>query len=772
MKLKSLFVLLGVILCASTFFVACSDDDDDLPNYRAGNYHYDVTLVNDNYSMEMDIDSVGSEIIEIENLPEWISMKQLKFDKEGHPIMKIDVQADPRGKSREADVVLKTKGGDNINLSFFQSMVYSTLGFQSNDQSGFDYSNWFAVEEIQIYDKNLNALRTVNLPWASISQTAMPEEYCSVNKQPDKWKLCFNTCSNPNLPDSQMFGLFNIQTHLMRVYVYFDEAPTDATSCFFVVNTNNKSSAILTSESMPWAVSMEKAKENESLWHFPSELIDKSPVSGSSTVIPPVCGNLQGSINRGWVAFDIKMFSNYNNIKDIAKFSNSKICLSMLACQITNTTGTQDFSKLSMKSDSINVVSPGSSTKCASLTCKALGNLFSGVASTIANSITTFSINKDAGIATAAIGGAGVACNFVSDCIDAGDAAHDNVAYSMIMDFHFSGETKINTKSITYKSNNFAPITMTIGEMFKYLIAYKAPQRHVVQKENNESETINLGIWNLVKDPIIYVSKDVLLYNESTYGTEYYSDGTTISSIGSDENLRYASFLDPSSIQVFINDDLSMFPHDKVKNIEIVGYDFVFCNTSFWKPDIFYDYYSIQNEKMCLTTENNSWNNIFIGDSKSMRLVECNDKNLLLDPEKGKLTYKTMAYLADGLKDNGYTFKYGGVYSDFIEELASYNVIYSPIVYVPRNENGLYPVKSYFSNIGVAVYVKFDIDDIHYQYARRFLPKIKTFGKSDIAGIRNNINNFNKTTADGLSADYKLFDQEKAKALKILKMAE
>ncbi len=771
MKIKSILLLLGVLLFSPTLFVACSDDDDDLPKYIAGNYHYDVIVLNNDYSLQINLDSVKSEVTEITNLPEWIKMEQLSFDQKGHPIMKIDVQADPRGKSRDSEVVLKTKGGDVVNLSFTQSYKYSNLGFHS-DNSGFDVTNWFEVEEINIYDRHLNALRSVNLPWASRAPTAMPAEYRKVNKNHDLWKLCFNTCSDPNLPDTQMFGLFNINNHTLRVYVYFMETPSNATTCYFVVSVDKGNSAILSGDNLNWAIPMDVAQNR---WNMPTDsLIENIPVNMSSTIIAPVCGNLTGSISPGWVAFDIPLTSTFNTVNDIITNQNTDITISLLSCDITNTTGTQDFSEIKMKDDNIEIKSPGSSTKRTSLGLAAAGNFLQGVGGLVANTAMTGATGAGAGgaAAVAIIGGAGLIFNLASDCIEADEAGKDQIAYTMSLDFQFSGKTKINTQSITYRGNNFTPITMNIGSLFEYMIAYKSKSRRSPQKDSGTNEKINFGVWNLVKTPTIYVSKDVLFYNESKYGTEYNSDGSTITSFGNDENLRYASFLDPSSIQVYINDDTSMFPHDDVKNVQVVAYDFMYEDTSYDSPDIFYNYYKISNEELRLTTEDDSWNYIFTGDSKSMRLVECNDKDLLLDPENGKLTYKTMRYLADDLGNTGYTFKYGGVYSDFPNEIAPYNAFFSPIVYVPRNSNGLYPVKNHFANLGVAVVVTFDIGDRQYCFARRFLPEIKMFSNSDISGIRNKINNFNNKTSDGLSADYKLFDKEKAKALRVLSLVE
>lgn len=769
MKLKSIFFLMGVILCASIFFVACSDDDDNVSDYNPGRYQYDVILMNEDYIMEMELDSVTSDITEIKDLPDWIRIRQSETDEEGHPVIKIKVQAEERGKAREADVMLKTKGGDRVKLSFIQSMVYSTLGFHTGEQSDFNPENWFEVDEIDIYDRHINALRTVGLPWADPAPTAMPDDYRNVNKSHDLWQLCFNTCSNPNLPDTQMFGLFNKCNHTMRVFVYFIETPTDATTCYFVVSVP-KNSAILAGDNLNWAIPLDVATSN---WVSPTQnLIQNMPVNLSSVVIPPVCGNIRGSLSPGWVAFDIKLSSSFENIEDILTKTSSHVQFSLLSCDITNTTGTQDFSNITMKSDEIKIMSPGSSTKRAALGCAAAGNFLQGITTSVANGVTIGQASGPAGIVLGIVQGLGVCCNLASDCINADDAGKDQVAYTMTMDFHFGGKTEINTQSITYKGNNFTPITMSIGEMFKYLLYNKAPKRQSPQKGNSADEKINFGIWNLAQSPTIYVSKDVLFYNESQYGTDYNSDGNTIESFGKDEKLRYASFLDPSSIQVYINEDLTMFPHDKVKNLEVTAYDFIYEDNSFDRPDMFYDLYKIKNDKMCLTTEDNSWNYIFNGDSKSMQLVECDDKNLLLDPSNGKLTYKTMQYLADDLENIGYTFKYGGVYSDFPDELASYNAIYDPIIYVPRSENGLYPVKPNFANLGVAVVISFDIDDMHYSFARRFLPEIKTFSKSDISNIRNRINNYNQKTKDGLNADFKLFDKEKAKALRILDLVK
>ena len=768
MKIKSLLLLLGALFVSSTFFVACSDDDDDLPNYRAGNYHYDVIVLNDDYSMEMDLDSVASEVTEIEHLPDWISLKQLKFDKDGHPIMKIDVQSDPRGKARDADVKLKTKGGDIVKLSFSQSARYSSLGFQGNGT--FDVTNWYNATEINIYDKNLDKMVPVNLPWADPAETSIPDEFRMITKNHDKWTLCFNTCSNSNLRNTQMFGMFNKETQTLRVFKYFDNPPTDATTCYFVVSTSS-SSSILNSDNLQWGIPIDKAKSTLSI---PTDsLVKNMPKFKSAIVVPPLCGNDQGTISAGWCAFDVPFTTAFKDKDDILKLADTNIGLHMLACEITNTTGNIDFSQLHMIDKDIQIKSPASDAKIAAASLSVVGNLLTGLCSTAGSAVGAGAASGGFGIATGIVGCIGNVVNVGTDIANAVAASEDEV-YTMSLDFHFEGETKLNTQSITYKGNGFADLTISIGSLFEYLLDSKAPARRAPQKENSK-KIYNFGIWNLAQTPTIYVSKDALFYNESTYGTDYNSDGQTISSFGSDENLRYASFLDPSSIQVYINDDTDIFPHDKVKNLEVTGYSFVYSNNPFTRPDIFYNYYGVNNDQICLTTEDDSWNYIFTdNDSKSMRLIEYDDKDLLLDKDAGadNMKYKTVGYFGKDVELTGYTFKYAGCTTDLTGELSGYDAVYDPIVYVPRNSNGLYPVKSNFANLGVVVLIKFEIGDETYVYSRRYLPEIKTFGKTDVASIRNRINGFNKKTYDGLDANYILFDKEKAKALKILSLVE
>ena len=770
MKFKSFSLLFGILSFTSSLFISCSDDDDDVPTNRNRSFYYDVVLMNDDYSMQMCIDSVVSDISEITNAPEWVSIEQVGTDENGHPLIQFDVAAEPHGDARDAYVMLTTHSGDKVKMTLMQSLVYSTLGMHDSDDSNFNASNWYEQESINIYYKPDNSLREVYLPWADMAPTAIPEEMCKVNKNPDDWKLCFNTCSNSRLPNNQMFGLFNMNNHTMRIFVYFDETPSDATTCYFVVSTSGGSSAILSGDNLNWSIPLDVAKSN---WNVSESMINGMPTDMSSVVVPPICGNTRGSLSPGWVAFDIKLSSSLSTINDIITNPKTRVTLSLLSCDITNTEGTQDFSDIAMKADNIKIMSPGSSTKRTSMGFAAAGNFCQGLSGIIANTAMTGATGAGTGgaIAVAVAGGIGLVSNLVSDCIEADEAGKDQVAYEMSMDFHFSGKTKINTQSITYKGNNFTPVSMTISEMFKYLLYYKSlsTKHRSPLKADDPDEKLNFGIWNIVESPIIYVSKDVLFYNESpSPGTEYNSDGETITSYGKDENLRYASFLDPSSIKLYINDDLSMFAHDHVKNVKVIGYDFIYADTTYTTPDVFYDYYKLTHEKVRLTSEDDSWNNIFIDDDKSMRLVEYDDKNLLLDPENGKLSYNTMKYLSKDMDKMGYTMKYGGVSSDLPTELSSYNAIFSPIIYVPRNSNGFYPVESDFANLGVVVYLSFEVNGQIYNFARRYLPKIKLFGKDDIDAIRNKINNFEKKTYDGLDADYILYDKEKAKALRVL----
>ena len=761
-------LVMAAVAIVGVFCLAGCANEDNISSYVPRNFHYSLNVMNDDYSEQMVIDSVNVDVSSISNLPDWLTIKQVGTDDEGHPIVEIGVKASNRGEARDAQVVLKTKNGDMVNMSFVQSMLFSTLGFQGSNQT-FNPATWYKMDTIQVYDKKTDHLVGVNLPWAPMSETALPEEYINVNKMPEKWALCFNTCNNVGVRNTNMFGLFNLETHLMRIYVYFDEAPSNATTSYFVVKVGSNQSAVLLGENLSWSIPIEVAKGN---WKLPQDaIINNSPLTLSDLVVPPVCGNANGTINPGWVAFDIPFSSAFNSLEgitDILSNLETKLNISLIACEYSETTGTQDFRNLLMKSDTIEVISPGSPAKCAKGVISAIGNAGMGVTSVLSNVVCSGKINPGVGITNAIAGGIGVVCNLATDIWSAVDAHSDQVEYTMNMSFHFAGETTINTKTIKYVATNFAPLTVKVGQMFKDYLDYIA-----VQKASTDTiKTVNLGVWNLVQTPTIYVSKDVLFYNESPYGADYSSDGTTVTTLGKDENLRYASFLDPTSLRVFINNDLSFFPHNKVDSVEVVGYDYVSVSIPYVHPDIYYNYFAIKNDLITLTTEDDSWSSIFMGDAKSMRLVECSDKNLLLDPDKGVLSEKKVAYKFGDLDSLYYNFTYKGTSSGFPKELSDYDVIYSPIVGVPRNVNGLYPVRAYLGHMGVVVYVRIKIGDKSYSYARRFLPAVKTFGRSEISEIRDRLINFEHKTAEGLKAQYVLYEQEKNKALRILDLIE
>ena len=761
-------LMLTLLIGLPVVLAGCHDNDDEF-NY-VGEYNYSVCVMNADYSMQVVLDSVNSQVSSISADDDWVKCSDEGFDDEGHPIVKLDVKGSEDGKKRETELRLHMADQHLVRLQVKQSMFYSSKDWdRANADTSFTYNNWYDEKKttIIVTDEKGNPFE-VYLPWASGANTSMPADYLNVNEYYAEWRLCFNFCNDKFAGNHNMFGLFNINTQIMRIYVYFFEPPSAASRSYFEVSMKDSVSAIIASDNLCWGLDMETAKNGK--W---KQALRNNNGYPYSIIIPPICGNENATINAGWVAFDIPMNTFVGNIDDALHHLDRKINITLHSATVTETKATQDFSKLLLNSKDIKVISPGSASKCAKAVASTVFEGLKGLGDIITSIATT--PNAQAGALAGVIKGIGLLGNVGLGISDAANAAKDQVAYKMEMEFNFSGETEINATSITLTANSFGGITMYVGTMFEEMLK----ELRIIDKNESYSplkkidlKKLDLGIWNLAETPTIYVSEDIL-FRTSDLGTAYNCDGENVSAFGGDEGLIYASFLDPSSIKLVLNTNENFYPYSKVDSIKLIGYDFVIQLTPYNYDDPYYTYFNTPNEYVTLTTETDSWNNIFTGnDSKSMRLVPINHKELLLDMTQKPEYVDSIPYnTADSL---GFMYKIGGIKSNFgTDLLRPYECVYSPFIYVPHNSQHIYPNKAPLGHVGVVAVLELQVAGKKYFYARRFLPKIEILKKENIKALRQKMDNFRMKDYNNLKAvNYTLFDKQKAKAERIIQIIQ
>lgn len=759
--MKTRLITLTMAAMVAVLLPLCmgSCNNDTPTPYVPGEYHYSKHFMNDDYTERMVLDCVTSSVTDIQKCPDWLEVKADGKDDSDHPVLSITVSQSEDGREQSGEFIVKTDAGDKIFVAVSQSAYLDRLD-NENAESVFNQKTWRTRTTIPILFEN--GKKDINLPWSELSNTNLPARYCYPNKDTVDWKLAFNTCEVQGVQNTHMFGLWDANSQLLRIYVYLTDIPdASATSYYVVVKVQNASGQpVVDPSTTGWMPTDPQMNES---WSTTINANVPTPKQ-NQLYIPPISGNTTGTLNPGWICYEL-------NYKGLSKVSgNEKIDFTMEALSISNIKGTATTTGV-MRSmaDSCFITAPGNHLKAVSIGLNAGGQFCSSIASTIANVATASQGGKYAAIATGVFGGIGALFSLAGGITDAA-AAEENTTSSMVMNFNINETTSITMSSSAVHGTNLPAIGMTYSYMFGGVVndIKKTPANHKVRADAM-LPIKQLGVWNLKSSPVIYVAEDALFFNNKNASYYAYADDDYIANeSNSDENLRYATFLDPSSLQLVLNDDKNIFPLDDVTDIKLVAYDFVYAEDSYtMSAEPYFNFYHMTTPKFNLTTETSMLNEVLDGDDKSVRLVECSDSELMLDPTVTP-TYRQRKSICTNNNRN-YIYKFGGATSEMTDELKPFNLVYSPILYVPRNNSNEYSNTTDFTNLGVVVVLQMKIGKITYAYAERFLPEIKTFKRSDIPALKTKIQNAQgQKTLDGKTVEYPLLKMQKDKAVRIL----
>ena len=307
--------------------------------------------------------------------------------------------------------------------------------------------------------------------------------------------------------------------------------------------------------------------------------------------------------------------------------------------------------------------------------------------------------------------------------------------YGLALDFHADETLGFNGQMYSTLSTTAGnTITMTYGEFFKGIPKKKSTQQASRRRANgNGDDVISLGVWNLKKQPVLYVCNDARYFSDSELHDLYNNYGTL------------ASFLDPTSIELMLNSNSALFDIENVKKVSLVACDFAFVNDKYtMDAQQYYNFYGVPQDKIT-----NYW--------QYWRLPwgEAGEKMCLLDQDA-----EYQSCTRNGIKYTG--VKWGIPASDGYD-LSQYDVIYSPAI--QTNSDNL-------NTVGVSVIVEIEFKDGDKRiFAERFLPQIKTFNMADAPALKKRFENATvPTSIDGIELDNKLFDMQKAKALRMLEL--
>ena len=783
--MKNVFKCLGFVLLLLSFS-SCSDDNTSNGNSgQSGqeNLDFAVRIPHGKSSYVIVVGGITGDVKDIASDADWLSAEQDGQDGEQHPVLNLMLTGTDK-MERTANVTLKSASNQQVSISVKQNgLSLSGDGELIPEVTILNkdfYDNWYEGSNGKVYITETNNRETWggrSLPWRENSLGSVPADVAEeIRNHKDDWKLVYSTLGLESTSGANFFTLFNSKLSKLRFFYYIPAGYiTMGSSAVFAVDVYNPK------------VKKSLALNSNQMLEVPDDLQNSGKLNFGTTqtyyMIPIGTGN-DRSITSGWACFDMDADHGYTDAtKEAFEDPATKLTIRLVTTLSANvnlavdlkTTGSIDMSGVTLFKE-------GDDWGAAATFFNGLGNAAYQVGSGIA-SAGQGEQGKVGGIFQAA----GGVSTFVGTILSTVDVALDSSQ-------NFEGSAKVNfdttgslTGTIEFNTINGLPGITFSPVAFKYNWNTLMSDNPTKWATDNTQPTF--GLMNTISSPVVYVSADHLLYTPAEMTPLYQMEsGNELISCesGDDEEFRYISFLDPSSVEMFFNK-------------EMMGYDFEHAEISvsltanagphdlYIAPTPYFDYYQLQNDQIQLTTHDTADDNVFgPDDTKSMKLVACSNNDI---PTVGKpedadfaATYNVdfkMSELpctdkSEEVSSSGFTYRYYGLTADFFN--GNRKVIVDPIIYVPTNKDHLIYNKSHLGPIYVTVVARLTKSDNSMQIiSKHYLPNICAFKSSEINGIKSRISSFNPTTVKTCkgtaTANYIDTEWLKARAFKMLELA-
>lgn len=784
--MKNVFKCLGFVLLLLSFS-SCTDDDisnggqGGLP--EKGFFDYAVRIPHSSSSYVIVIDSITGDVKDIASNADWISAEQDGQDGEKHPVLQLKLTGTDKNE-RTANVTLKSLSNQNVTITVKQRGASLTgdgeIVPEVTTLNRPFYENWFKGDNGKVYitessDRDTWMYR--NLPWGENSLGSVPADVAAeINNHKDDWKLVYSTLGLESTSGANFFTLFNSKLSKLRFFYYIPtNSITSGSSAVFAVDVYNPQRK------------MSHALNSNAMLEVPDDLQNSGKLNSETTktyYVMPIGTGSDRTITSGWACFDLDADHGYTDAtKEAFEDPATKLTIRLVTTLSANvnlavdlkTTGSIDMSGVTLFKE-------GDDWGAAATFFNGLGNAAYQVGSGIA-SAGQGEQGKVGGIFQAA----GGVSTFVGTILSTVDVALDSSQ-------NFEGSAKVNfdtkgslTGTIEFNTINGLPGITFSPVAFKYNWNTLMSDNPTKWATDNTQPTF--GLMNTISSPVVYVSADHLLYTPAEMTPLYQMEsGNELISCesGDDEEFRYISFLDPSTVEVFFNK-------------EMMGYDFEHAEISvsltanagphdlYIAPTPYFGYYQLQNDQIQLTTHDTADDNVFgPDDTKSMKFVACPNSEIPTvvkgDDADFAATYNVDYKMSElpcidkfeEVSASGFTYRYYGLTADFFN--GNRKVIVDPIIYVPTNKDHLIYNKSHLGPVYVTVVARLTKSDNSMQIiSKHYLPNIRAFKSSEISDIKSRISGYNPTTVKTCkgtaSADYIDNDWLKARALKMLELA-
>ena len=781
--MKKILFLLGLAL-TGTAFISCSEDNDsEATPTVSSDYNYSVSMNNDVTSWVVVIDSITGNVTGITSSESWLTAIQDGLDGGEHPVLQLSV-SDDSNKERTAYITFRSADNKQVCIT-----VKHQGNIGSNSEAGeipqvsplnkAFYENWYQGDNKEVYitvSQNKQTWNKYRLPWFDNALGSVPSYIVQeMQNTKDSWRLAYSTLGLSNTPGGNFFVLYNNAEAKFRFFYFIpEEGINEATSACFILEQYNKNGKMSMALNSNEPVEMSNKTQNSGDVTLKNNY-DPNGTTQAIQIVPIGTGENR-AITSGWACFDVVANHGYTDAtKEALEDPNTILTLRLMTTMKGNIDMLADLkTKGSIDMASISLVKKGSSLGAAA-------TFFSGFGTgtfQIGGGIASVKDEKTFGGACQIIGGAST---ILGTCLNTASAANGSKQ-------GFEGSAQVDLKTggkiegtLTFNTINKVPAIQFRPANFKY--KWETLMSGKPQTRAADSPLPTYGLLTLTDNPVVYVSADHLLYSPAQYPAEYeldYDSQLIHCVTNDDEQLRYISFLDPSSVGVYINKEMMGFDFDEVKvSVSLVAnvgpYD------EYLAPNPYINYYKLKNEQIQISTQDD----VFVGmfsewDNKSMKLVECKNTDIPTITKAPDLDAKyivTELPCNDGSTDTqetGFNYRFYGLTGEMYN--GTKKIVVDPIVYVPTNKDHTFLYnKSHLGPVLVAVSVQLIKGNTMQIITKHFLPEIRTYKSSEISAIRDHINQNIPTTVETnttkIPADFMDISWQKSRALKMLELS-
>ncbi len=782
--MKKIFILMGVALMV-TAFSSCSDENTSGGSPTAGsNYNYSVSMSKNDHSWVVIVDSITGNVSDITCSESWLKAIQDGMDGGEHPVMQLSV-SDNSNQDRTAYVTFKSSDNQQVCITVVHKG--DTGGNDDDDElpqvsplNKAFYENWYNGDNKEVYitvSQNKQTWNKYRLPWFDNALGSVPA-YVSEEMKESKadWRLVYSTLGLSSTPGANFFILHNSTQGKFRFFYFIPEnAVNDASTACFILDMSNKSGKFSMALNSNESIEMPDKLQNSGIVTLQNNY---NPSGMQSLQIVPLGTDSQRAITSGWACFDLLADHGYTKaVNEALEDPNTSLQLRLVTTlqgnidllASLNTTGDIDMSGVSL-------VKKGSSLAAAATFFTGFGTSLFQIGGGVAN-VADGGGKKAGGILQIA----GGVSTLVGTCLNTAAASKDS---KQGFEGSASVELKTNGKiegTLTFNTINNVPAIKFRPAHFKY--KWETLLSGNPQTRADENTLPIYGLLTLTDTPVVYMSEDHLLYTPAQYPAEYELDydGQLVHCVtGDDEQLRYISFLDPSSIGVYINKEMMGFDFDEVDvSVSLVAnvgpYD------EYVAPNPYFGFYQLKNNQIQLTTQDDAFITMFSDeDTKSMKLVACSNSDIptiTKDPELDAQYVVSELTCNDNSTDtqeSGFTYRYYGLTGEMFS--GTKKIVVDPIVYVPTNKDRSFLYnKSHLGPMFVSVFARLTKGNTMQIITKHFLPEIRTYKSSEVSKLRNSINQCNPTTVQtntfNMPATFLDIDWQKKRALKMLDLS-